>query len=189
MSTASKHQGAKVRREMFFRYFLPGFLYLLGTLLIVFLSGTQMTNSLLLAQNAGSTAPGLLREGMDNCNLGLIGTCNRDTGAYIAGPEAILDTWIFSEAIPWWVSFFIAVTAGVSVLMIMFGGIFLLISGDRDEMKKKGINTITWALVGLVIVLFAFVIISILENLPLPGSTADPLSGNPGGPPAANTRP
>ncbi len=187
MNSPQKQHEEKARQEMFLRIFLPGFLYALGVLIVMLLSG-QVIGSVLMAQNAGSTAPPLLRSTMDDCNLGFFGACNDNTGEYVAGPEAILNTWIFSEAIPWWVSFFIAFTAGVAVLMLMLGGIFLLVSGDKDEMKQKGIKTIIWAISGLLIVLFAFVIVSIIENLPLPGSTAEQLIENTDSGGAARTR-
>lgn len=116
------------------------------------------------------TTPPIFGEKFDDCNLGLIDSCN-DSGQYIEGPESILENWFFSKAIPWWLSFFLVLAAGVSVLMIMAGGIMVTTGADTD-VRQKGVKTIIWAVCGLLIILFAFTIIAILENLPLPGSTA-----------------
>ena len=124
--------------------------------------------------SSGQVAPPIFFDSQDDCNLGLYGSCN-DAGDYVAGPESILNTWLFSKAVPWWISFFLALTAGISVLMMMVGGVMINISAENEELLKKGQKTITWALLGLLIALFAFVAIAILETLPLPGSTAPAL--------------
>lgn len=117
----------------------------------------------------GFVTPGVL-DGLDKCNLGLIGACG-DQSEYVSGPESVLESWLFAEGIPWWISFFLTLSAGVSVLMIMIGGVMVTTGADSD-IRKKGVKTIIWALLGLVIALFSFVIVGILENIPLPGSTA-----------------
>ncbi len=108
--------------------------------------------------------------GVDICNIGLIGSCS-DTSISVTGPESVLRTWFFDEAIPWWIRFFITFGGGVAVIMLMIGGIMILTAGEDAEKRGKGTKTIIWAIVGLLIAMFAFTIVSIISNLPLPGST------------------
>lgn len=56
--------------------------------------------------------------------------------------------------------------AGIAALIMFLWGVFDLISSTGDENKiKKGKSTITWSLIGLVIIVAAKTIINIMQNL------------------------
>lgn len=160
-------RAAKERHQRWQEYMVLGIAIVVLATLAAFLHPHNF-----LAQSTPSTftAPPIFGPGFDDCNLGFIDACN-DSEHYVAGPESILDTWFFSDAIPWWVSFFLVLGSGVAVLMIMAGGVMVTVGADSD-VRKRGVKTIIWAIVGIVIALFAFTIVGIIENIPFPGSTA-----------------
>jgi len=56
--------------------------------------------------------------------------------------------------------------AGIAALIMFLWGVFDLLSSTGDENKiKKGKSTVTWSLIGLIIVAAAKTIINIIQNL------------------------
>jgi hypothetical protein len=51
----------------------------------------------------------------------------------------------------------------IAVIMVIIAGIRLIISGGDDEQKEKAKKTIFYALIGLIIVLFAKVIVGLVD--------------------------
>ncbi len=86
-------------------------------------------------------------------------------GCGISAKENIKDTWIFSEAIPSWITWMIMFAASASVLMVMVGGVMFLVGVGSEDMYTKGKQTIIWAIVGLVISLLAFGIVKLIDTL------------------------
>jgi len=61
---------------------------------------------------------------------------------------------------------FIPVALGIVLLiMIIIGGLKVATAGDNEEAKKKGLSTITNALIGAGILLLALVIVALLEAI------------------------
>ncbi|MDA9129318.1 pilin [Candidatus Gracilibacteria bacterium] len=52
----------------------------------------------------------------------------------------------------------------IAVIAVMFGGILYLLSGGDEEKTKKAKNVIIWALVGVLISVFAWSIIGIINT-------------------------
>lgn len=52
----------------------------------------------------------------------------------------------------------------VCVIMIVYAGVRIATSGDKEEERKKYIKMLTWALIGLVIVLIAFALVNIIGS-------------------------
>jgi len=78
----------------------------------------------------------------------------------------VLDHWIFTNAIPEWISYLITFSAGIAILMIVAGGVMIMIHPEQEDFKTKGYNTILWALAGLIISVLAFSIVEIVNMLP-----------------------
>jgi hypothetical protein len=69
--------------------------------------------------------------------------------------------YLLSKILP-----FIPIVVGLILLaMIVMGGIKIATSGENEEQKKKGIQTITNALIGAAVVVLAVVIIGIFEAI------------------------
>ena len=50
----------------------------------------------------------------------------------------------------------------ICVVMIVIGGVGIATSADNEEKRKKNIKTVTWALIGLVIILIAYSLVAIV---------------------------
>lgn len=54
----------------------------------------------------------------------------------------------------------LGVTGAVALLMFVYGGFLWLISGGENEKVKKGKATITWAVLGLAVIIGAYMLVS-----------------------------
>lgn len=59
----------------------------------------------------------------------------------------------------------LGMAAGLAVVFVMVGATQFMISRGNPEQVTKGKDTIVWALLGLLIALFAFSLVAIVQNL------------------------
>lgn len=52
----------------------------------------------------------------------------------------------------------------ICVAVIVYAGVKIATSGDREEERRKGVKFLTWAIIGMIIVLAAFAIVAILAG-------------------------
>lgn len=78
----------------------------------------------------------------------------------------VLNHWVFTTALPDWISYLITFSAGIAILMIVIGGVMIMINPEIEDYKTRGYNTIVWSLVGLIISVLAFSIVEIVNMLP-----------------------
>ncbi len=78
---------------------------------------------------------------------------------------------IFTIIIPNALTWLYSLAAAVAVLLGVAAGVMFVIGGGNEEMRTKAIKTITYAIFGLLIALFAFFIVKIINVLPFPGTT------------------
>lgn len=50
----------------------------------------------------------------------------------------------------------------ICVVMIVYAGIRIATAGEKEDQRKKAIQSLTWALIGLVIVLIAYSLVNII---------------------------
>ncbi|HAU65788.1 TPA: hypothetical protein DCW61_00395 [Candidatus Uhrbacteria bacterium] len=58
----------------------------------------------------------------------------------------------------------LGITGAVALLMFVYGGFLLLISGGENEKIKKGKETMKWAVLGLAVIIGAYMIVSTIIN-------------------------
>jgi len=58
----------------------------------------------------------------------------------------------------------LGITGGVAVLFIIIGGFLYITSAGNAEQAEKGQSTLTNAVIGLVVVILAFVIVRVIAN-------------------------
>jgi hypothetical protein len=58
----------------------------------------------------------------------------------------------------------LGVTGAVALLMFVYGGFLWLISGGENEKIKKGKETMKWAVLGLAVIIGAYMIVSTIIN-------------------------
>jgi len=66
-------------------------------------------------------------------------------------------------------NFFVAIaiiaSAALSVIYIFIGGINFILSGGQEDKIKKAVHTIRYAVIGLIVTIFAVTIIAILGSI------------------------
>ncbi|MBI2473442.1 TrbC/VirB2 family protein [Candidatus Uhrbacteria bacterium] len=66
----------------------------------------------------------------------------------------------------------LGVTGAVALLMFVYGGFLWLISGGETEKVKKGKDTMKWAILGLAVIIGAYMIVSTIINALEKGTVA-----------------
>lgn len=84
--------------------------------------------------------------------------------------------------------------AGIAIIFIIIGGYQMVVSSGNEEQFKKGRRTLTYAIVGVVVALFAYTIVLVIGNTigkstgssgtSSGNSSANPAAGNVAPPPA-----
>ena len=67
----------------------------------------------------------------------------------------------------------LGVTGSIALLMFIWGGLLWLTSGGQPEKVKKGKETLKWALLGLVVIFFAYTAINFVLDA-LSGASCQP---------------
>lgn len=87
-----------------------------------------------------------------------------------AASGEVLDHWFFADALPTWIQYIMVFAAGAAVLMIVVGGVMLMLKGADEELNSRGIKTIIWAIVGLIISALSYTIVEIINQVPITSS-------------------
>ena len=67
----------------------------------------------------------------------------------------------FNSAVTWLIS----VAVGICVIWVLIGGFHIMVSGGDTSLRQRGQEFIKWALIGLVMLLFAGFILRTLNQL------------------------
>ncbi|HCW31897.1 MAG: hypothetical protein UT55_C0076G0003 [Candidatus Peregrinibacteria bacterium GW2011_GWE2_39_6] len=87
---------------------------------------------------------------------------SRDDYLACAVKTGKLHLWMLPYFITYIANFFIGIAGTVSVLSVMLGGFWYMSGGLTDD-KEKGKKTITYALIGLVITLLAWILVNVIQ--------------------------
>lgn len=60
------------------------------------------------------------------------------------------------------INYVLGIVGLISVVVVIYGGFLIQTSGGKEDQRKKGIQALTYALIGLVIALAAFAIVNIV---------------------------
>lgn len=63
------------------------------------------------------------------------------------------------------VAFAIIAAGGLSVIYIFIGGISFILSGGKEDKIKEAVHTIRYAIIGLIVTIFAITIIAVVGNI------------------------
>jgi uncharacterized membrane protein YgaE (UPF0421/DUF939 family) len=110
-----------------------------------------------LAQNAGNTAGNT------------VGNTVGNTGnAGVTGPSAVINPIAYDSLgalIVALVRFLLTMIGALSVLFIIIGAVRMVASAGNEKSVKAGKDTVTWAVIGLVVALLAFTIINLVQSV------------------------
>ncbi len=112
----------------------------------------------------------------NSTSFGLQGTSATDisgetttTVAPGSGTNAVLTAseqgFTFVDVANLFVALAIIIAAGLSVFYIFVGGISFILSGGQEDKVKQAVHTIRYAIIGLIVTIFAVTIIAILGSI------------------------
>jgi hypothetical protein len=139
------------------RLFAPvaAFLALVFTLTLAFATGFFVDQD--PSYYSAATVPKI------GCDPSVLG-CNE------SATDDVTEHWVVEKGVPNWIEWLILFGAGSAVLVIVIGGGMLIVGGSNDDLKTRGKKTITLAVVGLLVAMFAYGIVKIIENIAFPGT-------------------
>ncbi len=86
-------------------------------------------------------------------------------GGGVLNTDTIQESFVFSKLIPFVITYSIRLAIGLSVIALIIGGYQYLTAYGDEEKHKNAQKTITYAVIGLIIVLTAFGIVKIITSL------------------------
>ncbi len=66
----------------------------------------------------------------------------------------------------------LSVIGSIALLMFIYGGLLWMTSGGKPEQVKKGKDILIWAVLGIVLIVSAYVVVNALMNAMLSGNVA-----------------
>ena len=108
--------------------------------------------SLALAQVTQNCAPNCVQSGLTGIG-GLFGTGN------------ISSTTSLAQLIPEIIQLLLGIAGGVAVIFVIIGGYQYITSGGNEEQAEKGRKTLINAIIGIIIIVLSYAIISVISNL------------------------
>jgi hypothetical protein len=95
---------------------------------------------------------------------------SRPVGDSILPGGGIADTtietsFIFRKLIPFAIKYGIRLAVGLAVLTLIFGGFQMMTAYGDSEKRQSAQKTILWAIIGLIIAITAFGIVTVISNI------------------------
>lgn len=86
-------------------------------------------------------------------------------GGKILEASSIEESFLFSQLIPFIISYALRLAIALTVIALIIGGYQYITAYGDEEKHKTAQKTITYAIVGLIISILAFGIVTIITNL------------------------
>ncbi|MDD3145200.1 MAG: hypothetical protein PHV23_03755 [Candidatus Gracilibacteria bacterium] len=81
------------------------------------------------------------------------------------GASILSDNMEFGDFVLLAISIFVLSAGIFSILFILWGGLLLILSGGKDDKIKPAINTIRYAVIGIIVTVFTIFVFPILGRL------------------------
>lgn len=75
---------------------------------------------------------------------------------------------IFTRIVPRFISWIIGIAGGSAVLIAIIAGIMMMMAGVQEDMNDKAKKTLTYAIVGILLSSFSYLIVELINRLPFP---------------------
>ena len=75
---------------------------------------------------------------------------------------------LFTRVVPRFISWIIGIAAGSAVLIAIIAGIMMMMAGVQEDMIEKAKKTLTYAIVGILLASFSYLIVELINRLPFP---------------------
>ncbi|QQR84116.1 hypothetical protein IPJ72_02900 [Candidatus Peregrinibacteria bacterium] len=93
-------------------------------------------------------------------------------GGTLLPTNDIKTSFLFSGIIPFVIRYAIGLAAALAVIALIFAGYQFMTAYGNQERRDEAIKTIQWALLGLVIVIVSFGVVSVISRIQLTPSNA-----------------
>jgi len=97
------------------------------------------------------------------------GTIGCKTGKLIVS-KSYQESQLTAHIVPRVLNWMVVTTAALSVLMGVVAGVLFLFAGANEDLLNKAKSTIIYAVVGLLLAMFAYFIVELINRLPFPGA-------------------
>ena len=85
--------------------------------------------------------------------------------SYLFGTGNISSATSLSQLLPMVIELLLGIAGGVAVIFVIIGGYQYITSGGNEESAEKGRKTLTNAVIGIVIIVLSYAIITVISNL------------------------
>jgi hypothetical protein len=75
--------------------------------------------------------------------------------ASAAGPDLVNTSYELSDVVRISIALVVLVSGFMAVLFIIWGGVMLILSGGKDEKVKPAVNSIRFAVLGIIVIIIA----------------------------------
>jgi hypothetical protein len=75
--------------------------------------------------------------------------------ANAAAPDLVTTAYQLSDVIRVSIALVVLVSGFMAVLFILWGGVMLILSGGKDEKVKPAVNSIRFAVLGIIVIIIA----------------------------------
>ncbi|MDD2745562.1 MAG: hypothetical protein PHU93_03415 [Candidatus Gracilibacteria bacterium] len=75
--------------------------------------------------------------------------------ASAAGPDLVNSSYELSDVVRIAIALVVLVSGFMAVLFIIWGGVMLILSGGKDEKVKPAVNSIRFAVLGIIVIIIA----------------------------------
>ena len=89
----------------------------------------------------------------------------------VAGPADI------PKAIGTLINSIFGIVGALALVMFVYGGLMMMLSGGNQEKVKKGQNVLVWATVGIIVIFSSYIILSFIMTAVSGGSSTQMTSG------------
>jgi hypothetical protein len=85
--------------------------------------------------------------------------------AFASGPDLINQAYDLEDIVRVGIALVVLVSGFMAVLFIIWGGVMLILSGGKDEKVKPAVNSIRFAVIGVIVIILSLFLVPKLGDM------------------------
>lgn len=85
--------------------------------------------------------------------------------AFASGPDFINQSYDLEDIVRVGIALVVLVSGFMAVLFIIWGGVMLIVSGGKDEKVKPAVNSIRFAVIGVIVIILSLFLVPKLGDM------------------------
>jgi hypothetical protein len=85
--------------------------------------------------------------------------------AFASGPDLINQSYDLEDIVRVGIALVVLVSGFMAVLFIIWGGVMLILSGGKDEKVKPAVNSIRFAVIGVIVIILSLFLVPKLGDM------------------------